>query len=282
EIEVGQKSPDGQKRADVQEWVEVAQAGGEASQDGSVAAVTLTLLWRREQVSRAVIARLLASQLEALVHGVFSVWRELCKDRPLKPPPTEVIARLLTLQLEALVHGVFSAWRELCPKEPAEQKQALVRSVFSAWRELCKLAEQKQASSIALSPPPALLELQRTSEALRESQAAEAEARGQFSSARSLADEALGALRVLARRERATRCAYATLLASQMELVLAGAFNAWRSVSDLRQVSERSGGGDGAAAAKEEKKIVEEEEEEDIDFDLYGESTPVSGSAAKE
>ncbi|CAE8615267.1 unnamed protein product, partial [Polarella glacialis] len=107
---------------------------------------------------------------------------------------------------------------------PAEQRQALVRGIFSAWRELCKLAEQKQASSIALSPPPALLELQqellRTSEALRESQAAEAEARGQFSSARSLADEALGALRVLARRERATRCAYATLLASQMELVL--------------------------------------------------------------
>ncbi|CAE8610448.1 unnamed protein product, partial [Polarella glacialis] len=89
--------------------VEVAQAGGEVSQaslrspstvDESVAAVTLTLLWRREQVSRAVIARLLASQLEALVHGVFSVWRELCKDRPLKPPPKEVIARLLTLQLE--------------------------------------------------------------------------------------------------------------------------------------------------------------------------------------
>eukprot|EP00931_Biecheleriopsis_adriatica_P021217 TRINITY_DN1393_c0_g3_i1.p1 TRINITY_DN1393_c0_g3~~TRINITY_DN1393_c0_g3_i1.p1 ORF type:complete len:1455 (-),score=500.23 TRINITY_DN1393_c0_g3_i1:33-4397(-) len=181
-----------------QDGLEAARLQGELEEvraEAALSQVVSTMLARRAEVSQSMLMSFIATELERFVRGAFYSWRD------------------------ALGGDVAEAASSSCAR-PSNLPEVLHATLLTRQAEVCRsvlsrcIAQQMEAlvRGVFIS--------------WRSAQAPANDANG-------LAEEA--ALRQLyARRESATRCAYASLLASQLELVVAGAFQAWRSAITLR------------------------------------------------
>mmetsp|Transcript_130514 Transcript_130514/g.226805 ORF Transcript_130514/g.226805 Transcript_130514/m.226805 type:complete len:1670 (+) Transcript_130514:107-5116(+) len=210
------------------------------ARDAVVDRALQALLVRREEAARRMLAHSMAAHLDTLVRGVFHAWRDAealqrevscAREKAValeeERSAAEETVRRLQEQIEASESHHSSSAAQLLKDLEAEQAEV------ARLRENCRSAEAEVD----------LIRRRAAEEALTASAAAsEAEARNGLA-ARSTA-------LLLARRVESCRHVLATLLASQIECTVRGAFGAWResveqlaleanSVNDIRsQVSE--------------------------------------------
>eukprot|EP00930_Biecheleria_cincta_P039863 TRINITY_DN27361_c0_g1_i1.p1 TRINITY_DN27361_c0_g1~~TRINITY_DN27361_c0_g1_i1.p1 ORF type:complete len:1752 (+),score=496.66 TRINITY_DN27361_c0_g1_i1:707-5257(+) len=232
------------------------QAHEEATR-AAVAEASLAFLMRREMSLRDNLARMLASQVQQFQLGVFLAWRTCLEQTEQTQDVDEnasliatvallsrqdqaarkLLVRRMADQLEVFVRGVFVSWAEAVQNASVQNSEnrvkktehaALMCRAFSYWAEMLLDSREKllrRAFGALLAALDGKKEESRT--------AAEEDARASAHEANAIAQEAMVAVKLYARREQATRMAYATLLASQLELLVCGVFQAWRSASRI-------------------------------------------------
>lgn len=230
------------------------QAQEEATR-AAVAEASLAFLMRREGSLRDNLARILASQLQQFQLGVFLAWRSCLEQTQDIDESASLVATLALLtrqdqaargllvrrmadQLEVLARGAFVSWAQAVQNAPVQNSEKTVQKTghatlmwraFFFWAEMLLDAREKLLRRAFGSFLAALHG--KKEETRAEAKAAEEDALARAREADAIAQEAMGVVTLYARREQATRMAYATLLASQLELLVCGAFQAWRSAA---------------------------------------------------